>query len=358
MKKTSFCLLFLVLSSSLWSISRKELPHTFFVEDQSGRSTLYHIKTNQKKLGIASQELRRLSSSFELKNTDQKLLVKAQSTFYCWGIVAHIWNPLKKKIGWIEKQSFKWFAKPICRIYDQNDQLVGIAQKNFWGNRLKITNPEDNAQVYAVIERPWHRFSNDLWQVHIHDETPFINDSIDPSILVLLATYDSNQYQESKAIELTEDDLVFINQNGLIQIGLEVDYNPELKFGPQVTKEQQEQISYLYRELLDLQTEFPNNLCKDKQQIKKDELEVQSLLETLDTCAAKDSDLSHLFSFNEISYAEHLTKSIDAEINRQIKVLDTGINLLKNPAVSNSQKESLNRILNEFFREMTTSNNL
>ena len=352
MKKFCFCST-LLLFSHLSGSPLENLPKTFFVEDQNGHSTLYDVKTDQQMLGIASQEVYRLSSSFQFKNTSDELLATAHSQFYCWGVVAHIRNPYNKKTGWIEEQSFQWFTRPVCRIYDENNYLVGIAQRNFWGNRLEIRNPKDANHIYAVIERPWHRFSNDLWQVHVLDQDPFVNHTIDASILVLLATYDSNHNQESKVIQYAQDDeYIFMNEDGFIQIGAHVQPEPAIRFGVEVTEDQQKKITDLFGELKSFADEFLDLFSSSKDQLQKDESVIEELLENLFIPEPLESEV-YTPSQENISYKELSLRRVHAEINRWIQTLEIGVSLLKNTNLDFSLRESLFHILNEFVTEIT-----
>lgn len=186
-----FILLFAI---SIASAAITRLPEEFHVVERFlSLTSTFDVSTEVESFALARKRFFSLTTTFDLEDANQLPIATASSRFFAWGTVADVLDPRGKKIGWIEEEIFRIIPWSEYKVFNHSNQLVAIARMNFWGTEFELYHPDNAAEVYATISRPFFTFFRDYWTVNIKNYQIFENGVLDPRMLIILAIYQTDK---------------------------------------------------------------------------------------------------------------------------------------------------------------------
>ncbi|MBS0626263.1 MAG: hypothetical protein JSS32_09455 [Verrucomicrobia bacterium] len=184
------------------------LPEEFTITERFIAFTpTFDIAVGRNTLATAKKRVFSWTTTFDLEDSDKMPLAYAKAKFLAWGTMADVFDPLDRKIGWIEEVTWKIISWPEFRIFNEESRLAAVAKMNFWGTRFDIFEPENPDHVFASVSRPFIRCFRDKWTVKILDPRYFGAGSIDPRLLIMIAVYQTDRDNRERLRAEIENEL-------------------------------------------------------------------------------------------------------------------------------------------------------
>lgn len=170
------------------------LPEEFTITERFIAFTpTFDIAVSGNTIATARKRIFSWTTTFDLEDSDKMPLAYAKAKFLAWGTMADVFDPLDRKIGWIEEVTWKIISWPEFRIFNEESRLAAIAKMNFWGTRFDLFEPDNSDHVFASVSRPFFRCFRDKWTVQILDPRYFGIGCIDPRLLIMIAVYQTDR---------------------------------------------------------------------------------------------------------------------------------------------------------------------
>lgn len=186
--------LIFLFAIAIASAELTRLPDEFqVVERFFSLSSTFDMNTEVGPFAVARKRFFSLTTCFDLEDMNERPLATATSRFFAWGTVADVVDPLGNKLGWIEEEIFRIIPWSEYKVFNSINQLVAIARMNFLGTEFELYHPDNAADIYAVISRPFFRCFRDDWTVQIKNYPIFEQGIIDPRLLIVLAIYQTDK---------------------------------------------------------------------------------------------------------------------------------------------------------------------
>lgn len=327
----------LVFPIFLWS-SSIDLPEKFFLHVKSKKNLLINLKYQEKKIGIITKSPKYTQAYFKFINKKRNLFSKAIFHYYCWGTIVDVFSSDNQKIGWLEEQMFQWFTKPICRIYDQNNHIVAIAKKNYWGSHITIIDAQDPDHTIAKIYRPWlEGLSNNKWTVEIVNTATLDQKKLDPNLLIYAAVQHCDRELQPQFMPTALNHHIFYPILDMIHPCLG---NHEIFLKIQIQK-QKDQIAQLIQTVDQLP--YERKIYSTDAEIEKDIKSIEKSFESFEYFEHFDFELPDYDQIIDLYEAKMFT--ILAQLHEFYEIVSYAISLICKSNLLEEQKKTIYSLL-------------
>lgn len=157
------------------------LAPTFDVESDIGR------------VAVVKKRLFSITPIYDLEDREGLRLGTAKVRLFAWGTVVDVTDAEGEAMGTIEEVIYRVIPWAQYKIFDKEDRLTASAKMDHWGTQFDLFSPENENQIFAIIERPHIRFFRDHWTVKIQENLIFDKGIIDPRLLIFLAALQTDK---------------------------------------------------------------------------------------------------------------------------------------------------------------------